>query len=134
MSGAELRIASTQPREILDLTVQVAGLVRELQDGIVMVSVPHTTVALFLSELDDELAADYVKIADKLFSGARPFSHVRNNNPNTEAHVMSAMLGTSITLSLSGGKLALGTYQRVVFFELDGPKQRTVRITHLKGG
>ena len=129
----ELSVATRQSREIIDLTEEVASRVGRFADGLLLISAPHTTVALFISELDDGLRDDYLKIADRLFEGVRPFSHVRNNNPNTEAHVLSAMFGTSMTLSVAGGKLQLGTYQRIILFELDGPKSRTVCVTHIAG-
>jgi len=129
--SVELSVATRQSREIIDLTDRVVSRVAGLADGLVMISAPHTTVALFVSELDDGLRDDYLKIADRLFEGARPFSHLRNNNPNTEAHALSAMFGTSVMLSVAGGKLELGTYQRIILFELDGPKSRTVRVTHV---
>jgi thiamine phosphate synthase YjbQ (UPF0047 family) len=73
-----------------------------------------------------------MKIADRLFAPMRPFAHIRKNNPNTEAHVLSAMLGTSLALPVRGGGVALGTYQRILLFELDGPKTRTVTATHFR--
>lgn len=127
----EIQISTKQTREIVDLTEKVALLVTGLDDGIVLVSAPHTTVALFVSELDDGLQDDFLKIADHLFRHVRPFSHVKNNNPNTEAHALSAMFGTSITLPVVDRKVRLGTYQRIILFELDGPKARTVSVTHV---
>jgi secondary thiamine-phosphate synthase enzyme len=129
----ELTVATHHPREIIDLTEDLATRVTGLADGAVLVSAPHTTVALFVSELDEDLRDDYLKIADLLFEGARPFSHRKMNNPNTEAHALSAMFGTSVTVPVAGGRLRLGTYQRIILFELDGPKERTVRVTRLAG-
>jgi len=129
----ELKVPTARNREIIDLTERVASVTDGLADGIVLVSAPHTTVALFVSELDDELRDDFLKIADTLFQPARPFRHIRKNNPNTEAHALSAIFGTSLVLAVAGGKLQLGTYQRVIFFELDGPKERTVSVTHVGG-
>jgi secondary thiamine-phosphate synthase enzyme len=128
----ELQVRTQKNREIVDLTDRVSSLAAGLADGVVLLGAPHTTVALFVSELDDELRQDFLRIADQLFQHARPFAHVRNDNPNTEAHALSAMFGTSVMLPVVGGKLALGTYQRVLLFELDGPKPRTVSVTHLR--
>ena len=132
-TNAELSITTRQAREIIDVTAGVASRASGLPDGLLIVSAPHTTVALFVSELDDGLRDDYMKIAGSLFAAARPFSHRKNNNPNTEAHAISAMFGTSVAVSVTDGKLDLGTYQRILLFELDGPKQRTVRVRHVAG-
>jgi secondary thiamine-phosphate synthase enzyme len=128
----ELQVRTTQNREIVDLTDQLSAMAAGLADGIVLISAPHTTVALFVSELDDELRQDFLKISDQLFAHARPFAHIRNNNPNTEAHALSAMFGAAVALPVVGGRLELGTYQRVLLFELDGPKPRTVSLTHVR--
>jgi secondary thiamine-phosphate synthase enzyme len=130
----EMQVATTETREILDLTDRLASLATGLADGIVLLSAPHTTVALFVSELDDDLRADFLKIADRLFQPIRPFAHIRKNNPNTEAHALSAMFGTSLVLPVAGGKIGLGTYQRILLFELDGPKTRTISLTHVRSG
>jgi secondary thiamine-phosphate synthase enzyme len=130
----EMKVDTHENREIVDLTEEVSALAAGLPDGIVLLGAPHTTVALFVSELDDELRQDYLKVADGLFAPMRPFAHVRKNNPNTEAHVLSAMLGTSLVFPVQGGSLSLGTYQRILLFELDGPKTRTVTVTHVRTG
>lgn len=128
----ELQVRTEKNREIVDLTDRVSSLAAGLADGIALLSAPHTTVALLVSELDDELRRDYLKIADRLFEHVRPFAHIRNDNPNTEAHALSAMFGTSVVLPVTGGKLVLGTYQRILLFELDGPKARIVSLTHVQ--
>ena len=128
----ELRITTGSAREIVDFTDRVASAMTDLADGMLLVSAPHTTVALFVSELDDGLRDDFLKIAGRLFEQARPFAHIKNDNPNTEAHALSAMFGTSVVLPVAGGKIGLGTYQRILLFELDGPKTRMVFLTQVR--
>ena len=127
----DLQLTTTSARQLEDVTERMASLVAGLSNGVVLFNAPHTTVALFVSEFDEGLRDDFLKIADGLLQNLRPFAHFRNNNPNTEAHVMSAMLGTSVMLPVEGGQLKLGTYQRILFFELDGPKTRTIFATHV---
>ena len=129
----EFQVTTNHTHEIVDITERVASIATGLDDGIVLVSAPHTTVALFVSELDDGLRDDFLKIADQLFGNIRPFSHAKNNNPNTEAHALSAMFGTCITLPVSNRRILLGTYQRIILFELDGPKTRTVLVSGAAG-
>ena len=126
-----MTITTTSVREIVDLTDRLFEVVRTFSTGIVVLNAPHTTVALFVTELDNELSSDYLRVTERLLENGRPYAHFRNNNPNTEAHILSAMFGTSVTLSVSDGMLQLGRYQRVVLFELDGPKTRTVFLTHV---
>ena len=98
------------------------------KSGLVHVSIPHTTAAVFLAEDDAELREDYVKIATETLSGLRPFKHIRKNNPNTEAHAFSSLLGASLTLVVEDGQLQLGEFQNIMLLEMDGPKQRTVAV------
>ena len=130
----EMKVATSKNREIVDLTDEVASKAAGWADGVLLLNAPHTTVALMVSELDDELRADFLKIAERLFAPIRPFAHIKKNNPNTEAHVLSAMFGTSLVLPVQDGKVSLGTYQRILLFELDGPKTRTVTVTHFQAG
>lgn len=118
-------------KEVIDITETVANLVAEVSpaviEGIAFVSIPHTTAALILSENDKELREDLIRVAEQWLAGCRPFAHIRKNNPNTEAHVLSSFGGTSLAVAVSNGKLDLGTYQRILFLEMDGPKERTVK-------
>lgn len=126
-------IQSSQKIEVINVTEQLAQLISHIQDGLALLSTPHTTAALILSEDDDELRADLIRTAEQLFANLRPFKHNRNNNPNTEAHLFSSIAGTSLTIGIEQGKLALGTYQNILFVELDGPKRREIHCKIISG-
>lgn len=111
-----------------NITRLVQDAVKDVTSGLVYVSIPHTTAAIFLAEDDRELREDYLRIAERWLADLRPFKHIRKNNPNTEAHVMSSVLGTQLTLVVENGKLDLGAFQNVMFIDLDGPKKRTVKV------
>ncbi|MCA9905035.1 MAG: secondary thiamine-phosphate synthase enzyme YjbQ [Anaerolineae bacterium] len=116
--------------EVLNVTQQIADLVRGVEDGLAYISVPHTTAALIINEDDAELRVDIVNTAAHLLDDLEPFTHARKGNPHAAAHIFSALAGASLTLAVEGGRLALGTYQNVLLIELDGPKTRelTVRL------
>lgn len=111
-----------------NITDLVREAVKGQTDGLVHVSIPHTTAAMFLAEDDAELREDYIKIATETLADLRPFKHIRKNNPNTEAHVFSSLFGTAMTVVLEKGELQLGTFQNIMFLEMDGPKDRTVTV------
>jgi secondary thiamine-phosphate synthase enzyme len=69
---------------------------------------------------------DYEKVAAGLPAPFEPFRHHRNDNPNAAAHVISSLAGTQLILPVEGGELGLGTWQRIILLELDGPKTRTI--------
>lgn len=123
----QISIETHEKTQVIDVTWQLDALVADVADGIVLFTVPHTTAALIVTELDDELRDDITKVAENLFAGMRPFKHIKKNNPNAEAHIFSALAGTGVTLAVENGQLDLGTYQNILLLELDGPKTRHIR-------
>lgn len=128
-----ISVQSSRKTEVINVTDQLAALIGDVADGLAFFSTPHTTAALILCEDDDELRDDIVKAAENLYTGIRPFKHARNSNPNAEAHLLSAMMGTGVVVGITAGKLDLGMYQNVLFVELDGPKRREIRCRVIAG-
>ncbi len=121
-------IRTSHKIEVINVTQQISDLVTGLDDGLVHVSVPHTTAALIVNEDDAELRVDIAHTAAHLLDDLEPFTHARRGNPNAAAHIFSALAGASLTLAVEGGQLALGTYQNVLLIELDGPKTRQLSV------
>ncbi len=121
----------TVPTDGKTAVINVTGPLREMvhgvREGLAYFYVPHTTAALIICEDDADLRQDLVKVAEHWLAGLRPFKHVRKDNPNTEAHVISAFGGAGVTVAIIDGRLDLGTYQNILLIELDGPKERQVR-------
>ena len=117
-------ISTNRKRQVVDVTEACHSLIAEAEDGIAVFNVLHTTAALLVGENDSDLFDDLVRVAEDLLSDWRPFRHGRHSNPNAEAHILSAFAGSSLTLPIVNGKLLLGTWQRILLLELDGPKRR----------
>lgn len=126
----ELEFLSETFLQAIDITDSVQARVHAAS-GFLWLSTPHTTAALILCEADSDMLADIEKAAAGLVAPLGPFSHRRNDNPNASAHLMSSIFGTQLVLRIADGQLVLGTYQRIVFVELDGPKQRRVQFETL---
>jgi secondary thiamine-phosphate synthase enzyme len=124
-----LELASTRRSQAIDVTHLFDG--RGWPDGLLLVSVEHTTAAIFLGESGSEMFEDYERVAARLVSGYGPFKHETWNPGNAQAHVLSSFLGTQLLLPVSGGRLDLGTWQRVIFLELDGPRRRSIAVASL---
>jgi secondary thiamine-phosphate synthase enzyme len=120
-------IQTRQKTEVINVTEQLTSLLGSTKNGLAVFSSPHTTVALLICEDDAELRDDLVRVAETLLAPLRPFKHIRNNNPNAEAHLISALGGTTLSVLVENGRLALGKYQNILLLEMDGPKQREVR-------
>lgn len=128
---AQTIVSTTRKIQVLDVTAECHALLGEIEQGVAVFNVLHTTAALLIGENDGDLFDDLVRVADNLLSDMRPFRHGRHSNPNAEAHILSAFTGSSLTLSIENGKLVLGTWQRILLLELDGPKQRKLVCTTL---
>lgn len=123
---------------IYNLTPQVAELldVTPVKNGQVLVFSRHTTTALAINENEERLLEDVKVHLGKLAPESGKYLHndlhlrdvPDNETMNAHSHLMAMMLSTSEVIPIVDGKLALGTWQSILFFELDGPRQRTVFI------
>lgn len=127
---AELRIRTTAPREMIDLTRQVAAVVAEAEvaEGLCNVYVPHATAAVVINENDDpNVCIDALEALDRLIP-AGIWRHDRVDG-NAASHIQATILGPGETIPVRDGTLVLGTWQAVMLVELDGPRTRRVVVT-----
>jgi secondary thiamine-phosphate synthase enzyme len=122
---AERTIETTRRIQAIDVTEVIAH--EAWPDGLVWVTTPHTTTALVIGEGDPDMLADYESVAARLFEPLEPFRHHRNDNPNAAAHLVSSFAGTQLIIPATGGRLAMGRFQRLILLELDGPRTRMLR-------
>lgn len=122
----ELAVRSRFREDMIDVTEEVERFVREegLRDGFVVLYVPHTTAGLVINEgFDPDVGRDLMEVLKKLVPKDGDYRHAEGNS---DAHIKSAILGESKIIPVKDGKLMLGTWQRVFFFEGDGPRNRRV--------
>ncbi|AFY33472.1 secondary thiamine-phosphate synthase enzyme YjbQ [Calothrix sp. PCC 7507] len=130
---------STQPGiNIHHITPQIQDFiaVNSIKNGQVLVFARHTTTALAINENEERLLEDIKVFLQKLAPESDQYLHndlhlrdVPEDEPiNAHSHLMAMMLNTSETIPIVDGKLALGTWQSVLFFELDGPRKRTISL------
>jgi len=124
----ELRITSNQRNQMIDITDEVQQLVKEekITDGYLIVYVPHTTAGITINEgADPDVQQDIIETLEKLIPVNASYHH---SEGNSDAHIKASLLGASITVLVTNGKLVLGTWQHIFFYEGDGPRHRTVYI------
>ena len=121
-----IEIRTTSPKEMVDITRQVAGAVEGRPDGLCHVYVPHTTAAVVINEhADPDVARDLTAAYEAMVPPIR-FAHAEGNS---DAHLMATLLGSSVTVAIENGRLKLGTWQGIFFVELDGPRSRKVWVS-----
>ena len=128
MTTHELTIRTQKRTELSDITDRLARLVQEskVQEGILALFVPHTTAAITINEnADPSVQHDILSELNRIIPFTGPYLHTEGNSA---AHVKSTLVGVSQTLFISGGRLALGTWQGVYFCEFDGPRSRKVWV------
>ena len=126
----ELRIRTTQKREMIDLTAGVADIVAraDVAEGLCSVYTPHATAAVVVNENDDpNVCVDVLDALDRLVP-AGIWRHDRVDG-NAASHIQATILGPGETIPVRAGKLCLGTWQAVMLVELDGPRERRVLVT-----
>jgi secondary thiamine-phosphate synthase enzyme len=122
-------VQTQQQVAVVNVTQALRDMVAGAPDGLALFFIPHTTAALLVCEDDEELRSDLVRVARNWLANCRPFTHRRQGNPNTEAHLLSAFGGTQLAFVIQDGQLQLGTYQNILLLELDGPKRREIRCS-----
>ncbi|AIG99040.1 MULTISPECIES: secondary thiamine-phosphate synthase enzyme YjbQ [Archaeoglobus] len=125
----ELTLKTAKRVEIIDITDQVERCV-ESRDGLVLVYTPHTTTALVINEGERGLLEDILEFMEKLVPYGKGYKHDRIDS-NADAHLKATLLGNSVVVPVESGKLALGTWQRILFLEFDGPRTRRVIVKAL---
>jgi secondary thiamine-phosphate synthase enzyme len=124
-----LLIRTKKKKEVLDITERIEEqLARNgSASGLCHLLVLHTTAALTTADLDPGTDLDM------LDAFAAMIPKLRYRHPHNPAHVpdhiLSALIGTSLSLPFAGRKLLLGTWQRVVLVELDGPRERELVLS-----
>jgi len=118
-----------------DITQQLAAIVSSsgIQTGTVHVFNVGSTAAIGAIEFEPGLEHDLPAILDKLIPPSRAYGHEQAwHNGNGHSHLQATLVGPSLTVPVTGGKLALGTWQQVFHLECDvRPRQRTVVVTVL---
>jgi len=120
-------VRTSAREEIRIVTAEVQQALRELTDGdgICTIVTPHTTTAISVNEnADPDVLTDLTKALRAMI----PNVDFRHGEGNSDAHLMSMMIGTSLSWPYRSGSLVLGVWQGIYLIELDGPRERKVTV------
>jgi secondary thiamine-phosphate synthase enzyme len=127
-------VSTRSARQSIDITNEVREIVGRsgMSDGLCQVMALHSTAAVVLNETDDpNLATDILTALDRAVPESAGWLHDRIDD-NAHAHIKAAILGPSELVSVRGGGLLLGTWQRLMLMEFDGPRKRRISVTLLR--
>ncbi len=121
-----LHVRSDKRSQAIDITDLVQQEIAKYgyKDGFCLLYVPHTTAGIFINEgADPAVMEDILNFLEKLVPWNDNYRHMEGN---AAAHIKSSLTGNSISLIVENGKICLGTWQKIFFLELDGPRKRKV--------
>jgi secondary thiamine-phosphate synthase enzyme len=127
----ELRFNTTKSSEIQNITPHVERAVQEsgIQEGLVLVYPLHTSSTVYISDSDYSLTEDFADLLEELVPSTGEYRHDQTDfKKNAAGHLKTILAGHSVTLPLTGGRLDLGTYQTIYYFEFDGRRKKEVLI------
>jgi secondary thiamine-phosphate synthase enzyme len=126
-----LRVETRARTEFVPLAERIGAEIGPLleTDGVLVVSVPHTTAGVCVNEgYDPDVMADVERVLDRLVPWKADYRHAEGN---TAAHVKTMLVGSSVSLPVRRGAIELGQWQEIFLCEFDGPRVRTVVLTLL---
>jgi secondary thiamine-phosphate synthase enzyme len=125
----DLKIKTKTRIELIDITDKVNHAIAEIgaEIGLCNLFVTHTTAAVIVSEnWDPDVTTDMLGQLERIVPRENAYRH---GEGNSQSHILSVMLSTSINIPVRGGKLALGKWQGVMLAEFDGPRERNVIVS-----
>ena len=130
-----LEVETRSRFDIVDVTSAVESMVQGsgVEDGLVNIFVPHTTAGLVVNEAEDGLKEDILEFIKTLTKPGAGWKHNRIDN-NAHAHLGQILLSPEKTIPVAGGSLLLGTWQRIMLVEMDGPRSRRIIVTVIGRG
>ena len=128
VSMMELKVKSRKKNEMIDITSDIQEMINKenLQEGHIIVYVPHTTAGITINEgADPSVQRDIIETLKKIIPESKDYHHMEGNS---DAHIKASIIGSSVTVIVKDKRLVLGTWQHIFFYEGDGPRNRRVYV------
>jgi secondary thiamine-phosphate synthase enzyme len=125
---ATISVKTSSQTEMVDITSQVENELHKsgVEEGRMTLYVPHTTAAITINEgADPAVKADILMVLNQIVPWRASYQHMEGNSP---AHVKASLMGSTETVIIAGGRMILGTWQRIFFCEFDGPRNRKLHL------
>jgi secondary thiamine-phosphate synthase enzyme len=133
-----LALKTDEKHQLINITSRVKEIVNSsgIKNGFIGLFSQHTTAALMVSEFQNALLDDIRGFLHRVVADDLPYRH---NSPeysdcdrqNAAAHLRSLLFNNSVVLPVCGGELVLGQFQSVILAELDGPRERNLKVQFL---
>lgn len=118
-------------RQIVRITEDVQAAIDEsgIKEGLVLVNAMNITASVFINDDESGLHSDYEKWLEKL-APEKPYSQYNHNGfeDNADAHLKRTIMGREVVCAITYGRLDLGTWEQIFYYELDGKRQKHALI------
>ena len=123
-----IKVPTRRKDQVVDITEAIQELVSQGEEasGVCVVFAAHTTCALTTADLDPGTDVDFLRALRGILPELK-YRHPHDPE-HTPDHILSSIIGASVSVPFVNHQLALGTWQRIVLVELDGPRERTVHV------
>lgn len=126
-------IKTTARNCLYDITDKIEDSIKQsgIKEGICVIFVTHTTAAVTINEnADPDVTKDINSHLNKIIPKDIGFYH---SEGNSDSHIKTSLVGSSLTVIISSGKPILGTWQGIYFAEFDGPRNRSFLVKCISG-
>ncbi|HEX2330063.1 MAG TPA: secondary thiamine-phosphate synthase enzyme YjbQ [Candidatus Angelobacter sp.] len=117
-------------REYVHITPQVERIVQAsgVRQGLVLVSAMHITAGVYVNDNEEGLIHDIDRWLESLAPFREDYLHHQTGEDNGDSHLKAILVHHQVILPITGGKLLLGTWQRVFYAEFDGQRAKRVVV------
>jgi secondary thiamine-phosphate synthase enzyme len=124
-----ITVNSVQREEMIDITREVEHVIgKQNGEGVCVLFTQHTTCGLTINEnADPDVKSDMLGFLRKLIP--QDYADFRHFEHNSDSHIKSSLVGSSVTVPFSNGKLLLGRWQGIYLCEFDGARERKILMT-----
>jgi len=125
-----IKVQSNKREEMIEITREVEKFLRESEkkEGVCVLFTQHTTCGLTINEnADPDVKSDMLGFLRKLIP--QDYADFRHFENNSDSHIKSSLVGSSVTVPFENGKLLLGRWQGIYLCEFDGARERKVLMT-----
>ena len=127
----ELWFHAATRRQLFNITPRVESAVAEssVREGLVLVNAMHITASVFINDDEGGLHRDWERWLEKL-APEKPYSQYEHNGSedNADAHLKRTIMGREVVVAITAGKLDLGPWEQIFYYELDGKRDKRVLV------
>ena len=129
-----IEITTNKQVDVIDITSSIEKALQNsaLESGICLVYSLHTTTGIIINEAESGLIKDLTIFMARMVPRDAGYEHNKIDS-NAHSHLRSVLIGNGAVIPVENGKLVLGTWQKVLFLEFDGPRKRRISVKMISG-